>query len=142
MWRRRSSRLIACCRSESLRAPPRRAKSHALEAVAGPATTSLGAARLLGGGVYPTTREGHGNSTVNEPEGPAKLFSRVCRQSHVSALLDGKPLSSAHGKPLRLVAPAHYAYKSVKGLATIEMRTARCPGGRCDSGSVIARSSR
>ena len=28
--------------------------------------------------------------------------------------LDGAPLSIAHGAPLRLVAPAHYGYKSVK----------------------------
>ncbi|MBL8513172.1 MAG: molybdopterin-dependent oxidoreductase, partial [Betaproteobacteria bacterium] len=28
--------------------------------------------------------------------------------------LDGQPLDIAHGAPLRLVAPAHYGYKSVK----------------------------
>ena len=36
--------------------------------------------------------------------------------------LDGEPLSIAHGAPLRLVAPAHYGYKSVKHLDRIEFR--------------------
>lgn len=36
--------------------------------------------------------------------------------------LDGKPLSVDHGAPLRLVAPAHYGYKSVKHLSRIEFR--------------------
>jgi len=34
--------------------------------------------------------------------------------------LDGQPLSVAHGAPLRLVAPAHYGYKSLKHLRAIE----------------------
>ncbi len=34
--------------------------------------------------------------------------------------LNGHPLSVAHGAPLRLVAPAHYGYKSVKHLSRIE----------------------
>ena len=34
--------------------------------------------------------------------------------------LDGEPLSIAHGAPLRLLAPAHYGYKSVKHLKRIE----------------------
>lgn len=34
--------------------------------------------------------------------------------------LDGKPLTISHGAPLRLVAPAHYGYKSVKHLNRIE----------------------
>lgn len=33
--------------------------------------------------------------------------------------LNGQPLSIAHGAPLRLVAPAHYGYKSVKHLSSI-----------------------
>lgn len=33
--------------------------------------------------------------------------------------LDGEPLPLAHGAPLRLVAPAHYGYKSVKHLKQI-----------------------
>ena len=34
--------------------------------------------------------------------------------------LHGQPLSIAHGAPLRLVAPAHYGYKSVKHINRIE----------------------
>lgn len=34
--------------------------------------------------------------------------------------LDGKPLSIAHGAPLRLIAPAHFGYKSVKYINRIE----------------------
>jgi DMSO/TMAO reductase YedYZ molybdopterin-dependent catalytic subunit len=34
--------------------------------------------------------------------------------------LDDQPLSLAHGAPLRLVAPDHYGYKSVKHLAAVE----------------------
>jgi DMSO/TMAO reductase YedYZ molybdopterin-dependent catalytic subunit len=34
--------------------------------------------------------------------------------------LNGQPLPIEHGAPLRLVAPAHYGYKSVKHLSRIE----------------------
>lgn len=34
--------------------------------------------------------------------------------------LDGEPLSVDHGAPMRLIAPAHYGYKSVKHLSRIE----------------------
>jgi DMSO/TMAO reductase YedYZ molybdopterin-dependent catalytic subunit len=34
--------------------------------------------------------------------------------------LDGVPLSVAHGGPLRIVAPSHYGYKSVKFISRIE----------------------
>ncbi len=34
--------------------------------------------------------------------------------------LNGQPLSIAHGAPMRLVAPAHYGYKSVKHVNRIE----------------------
>ncbi|MEO6171678.1 MAG: molybdopterin-dependent oxidoreductase [Arenimonas sp.] len=34
--------------------------------------------------------------------------------------MNGEPLSVAHGAPLRLVAPAHYGYKSVKHIKQIE----------------------
>lgn len=34
--------------------------------------------------------------------------------------LDGRPLPIAHGAPLRLVAPAHYGYKNLKHLRSIE----------------------
>lgn len=36
--------------------------------------------------------------------------------------LDDAALTLEHGAPLRLIAPAHYAYKSVKHLAAIELR--------------------
>ncbi len=36
---------------------------------------------------------------------------------------DGKPLSIAHGAPLRLVAPAHYGYKNAKHIDVIELWT-------------------
>ena len=36
--------------------------------------------------------------------------------------LNGEALSVAHGAPLRLVAPAHYGYKSVKHINRIEFR--------------------
>lgn len=39
----------------------------------------------------------------------------------IATTLDGAPLSVAHGAPLRLVAPAHYGYKSVKYLSRIEI---------------------
>jgi DMSO/TMAO reductase YedYZ molybdopterin-dependent catalytic subunit len=35
--------------------------------------------------------------------------------------LNGEPLSIAHGAPLRLVAPAHYGYKSVKHVNRIDL---------------------
>ena len=35
--------------------------------------------------------------------------------------LDGQPLPIEHGAPIRLVAPAHYGYKSVKHLNRIEL---------------------
>jgi DMSO/TMAO reductase YedYZ molybdopterin-dependent catalytic subunit len=39
--------------------------------------------------------------------------------------IDGCPLGLEHGGPLRLVAPAHYGYKSVKHLHRIALRTSR-----------------
>ena len=36
--------------------------------------------------------------------------------------LNGQPISVDHGAPLRLVAPAHYGYKSMKHLSRIEFR--------------------
>lgn len=35
-------------------------------------------------------------------------------------MLDGKPLTVEHGAPIRVVAPRHYGYKSVKHLSRIE----------------------
>ncbi len=36
--------------------------------------------------------------------------------------IDGEPLSIEHGAPMRLVAPQHYGYKSLKHLAKLEFR--------------------
>jgi DMSO/TMAO reductase YedYZ molybdopterin-dependent catalytic subunit len=36
--------------------------------------------------------------------------------------LNGEPIPVDHGAPLRLIAPAHYGYKSIKHLARIEFR--------------------
>jgi DMSO/TMAO reductase YedYZ molybdopterin-dependent catalytic subunit len=41
----------------------------------------------------------------------------------IATTLDGAPLSIEHGAPMRLIAPAHYAYKSVKHLSRIEICT-------------------
>ncbi len=42
--------------------------------------------------------------------------------------LDGVALSSAHGAPVRLIAPAQYGYKSVKHLVALEYRRAYASG--------------
>lgn len=42
--------------------------------------------------------------------------------------LDGSPLTADTGAPLRLVAPAHYGYKSVKHLCRLEYRRRYDPG--------------
>jgi DMSO/TMAO reductase YedYZ molybdopterin-dependent catalytic subunit len=39
----------------------------------------------------------------------------------IADTLNGEPLPSKHGAPLRLVAPAHYGYKNVKHLSKIEL---------------------
>lgn len=42
--------------------------------------------------------------------------------------LDGSSLTRDQGAPLRLVAPAHYAYRSVRSVCAIEYRTRYEPG--------------
>ncbi len=42
--------------------------------------------------------------------------------------LDGQPLPLEHGAPLRLVAPAHYGFKSVRHLRTIGLYLRLRPG--------------
>jgi DMSO/TMAO reductase YedYZ molybdopterin-dependent catalytic subunit len=37
--------------------------------------------------------------------------------------LEGQPLGPRHGGPLRLVAPRHYGYKSIKHLVRIDLRS-------------------
>ena len=52
--------------------------------------------------------------------------------------LDGEPLAPEHGAPWRLVAPAHYGYKSVKHLRAIELH-ARYPSTfRAGGGGLVA----
>ena len=48
------------------------------------------------------------------------LSDLLCADVLLADRLDGVPLSLDHGAPLRLVAPAHYGYKSVKHLSRIE----------------------
>ncbi len=38
----------------------------------------------------------------------------------IADTLDGEPLTIAHGAPMRIVAPAHYGYKSMKHLSKME----------------------
>jgi len=42
--------------------------------------------------------------------------------------LDGKPLAPEHGAPVRMVAPAHYGYKSVRHLCAIGLYRELRPG--------------
>ncbi|MEP6626289.1 MAG: molybdopterin-dependent oxidoreductase [Acidimicrobiia bacterium] len=41
----------------------------------------------------------------------------------VATHLDGQPLAARHGGPVRLVAPRHYGYKSIKHLIALEFRS-------------------
>jgi DMSO/TMAO reductase YedYZ molybdopterin-dependent catalytic subunit len=52
--------------------------------------------------------------------------------------LDGEPLALAHGAPLRVVAPAHYGYKSVKHLRAIELRSRYSSPFRPGGGGLVA----
>ena len=49
----------------------------------------------------------------------------------IADCLEGRPLDLGHGAPLRLVAPAHYGYKSVKHLValSIHIEAPRTSGG-------------
>jgi DMSO/TMAO reductase YedYZ molybdopterin-dependent catalytic subunit len=51
--------------------------------------------------------------------------------------LDGRPLALDHGAPLRVVAPAHYDYKSVKHLRAIELHS-RYPSPFRGGGGLVA----
>ena len=50
--------------------------------------------------------------------------------------LDGEPLTLEHGAPWRIVAPAHYGYKSVKHLCAIEL-CARYPSPFGGGGGIL-----
>ena len=52
--------------------------------------------------------------------------------------LDGEPLSLEHGAPLRVVAPAHYGYKSVKHLRAIELCSRYPSAFRAGGGGFVA----
>jgi DMSO/TMAO reductase YedYZ molybdopterin-dependent catalytic subunit len=52
--------------------------------------------------------------------GRLPLGDLLARDVLLADRLDGRPLSIAHGAPLRLVAPAHYGYKNIKHLRSIE----------------------
>jgi DMSO/TMAO reductase YedYZ molybdopterin-dependent catalytic subunit len=51
--------------------------------------------------------------------------------------LDGEPLALDHGAPLRVVAPAHYGYKSVKHLCAIGLHS-RYPSPFRGGGGLVA----
>jgi DMSO/TMAO reductase YedYZ molybdopterin-dependent catalytic subunit len=51
--------------------------------------------------------------------------------------LDGVPLPLEHGAPLRVVAPAHYGYKSVKHLRALEL-SSRYPSPFRGGGGLVA----
>jgi DMSO/TMAO reductase YedYZ molybdopterin-dependent catalytic subunit len=53
--------------------------------------------------------------------------------------LEGEPLSLEHGAPLRVVAPAHYAYKSVKHLRAIELCSRYPPPFRGGGALIVHR---
>jgi DMSO/TMAO reductase YedYZ molybdopterin-dependent catalytic subunit len=45
----------------------------------------------------------------------------------IAERLDGRPLDSDHGAPVRLVSPAQYGYKSTKHLCRIDVHTLQAP---------------
>jgi DMSO/TMAO reductase YedYZ molybdopterin-dependent catalytic subunit len=53
--------------------------------------------------------------------------------------LEGEPLPLEHGAPLRVVAPAHYAYKSVKHLRAIELCSRYPPPFRGGGALIVHR---
>ena len=55
------------------------------------------------------------------------LEDALANDVFVADTLDGAPLDSVHGAPLRLVSPHQYAYKSVKHLSAIEVHTSEPP---------------
>ena len=51
--------------------------------------------------------------------------------------LDGRPLDSDHGAPVRLVSPSQYGFVSTKHLSRIEVRTSRPRAGRSLSDRLL-----
>jgi DMSO/TMAO reductase YedYZ molybdopterin-dependent catalytic subunit len=60
-----------------------------------------------------------------------RLDDATADQVLLADRLDGQPLPPAHGAPVRVVAPAHYGYKSVKHLVAVDFlrRYAAGPAG-------------
>jgi DMSO/TMAO reductase YedYZ molybdopterin-dependent catalytic subunit len=56
----------------------------------------------------------------------------------IAERLDGRPLDTDHGAPVRLVSPSQYGYMSTKHLCRIEVR-AQKPGGELGSAHPVAR---
>ena len=84
-------------------------------------------ADFYAGVVVPQARP-HEDATVLFFRGQDGARSRLLLEDLLSPdvlladTLDGTPLTIEHGAPLRLIAPAHYGYKSVKHLSRIELR--------------------
>ncbi|WP_100448970.1 molybdopterin-dependent oxidoreductase [Glycomyces xiaoerkulensis] len=57
-----------------------------------------------------------------------KLEDALAENVLLADRLDGDPLGADHGAPLRLVAPRHYGYKSVKHVVAIEYMRHYDPG--------------
>lgn len=62
------------------------------------------------------------------------LEDLLARDVLLATELEGQPLSVEHGAPIRVIAPAHYGYKSVEHLSRIELHSTaqhyRPPGPR------------
>ncbi len=57
---------------------------------------------------------------MDKAKGSLLLEDALADSVLLADTLNGEPLTSKHGAPLRLIAPAHYGYKSVKHLSRIE----------------------
>ena len=57
----------------------------------------------------------------------------------IADTLDGRPLDSAHGAPVRLVSPQQYGYVSIKHLCAVEVHTGAPRGRRSFVDDVLLR---
>jgi DMSO/TMAO reductase YedYZ molybdopterin-dependent catalytic subunit len=81
-------------------------------------TVVLPSARPLSGATLVALRGQDGART-------GMLLTDLLEQDVILAdTLEGEPLTIEHGAPVRLVAPAHYGYKSMKYLTRLEFRSA------------------
>jgi len=79
--------------------------------------------------VVPTARPVDGASHVraisaDRYSAALPLEDAMADEVVIADMLAGRPLTPLHGAPFRLVAPAHYAYKSVKHLAALTVHSA------------------